>query len=62
MRASVSSVPMGRVLKEVVGGRQTEQFECGTAELLLEFVADSGKLFRVSGEKNKNIKRHPKCA
>src|SRR5215467_13829403 len=61
MRARVAMVPIGRLLKEVVGGRQTEQFECSTAELLLEFVADPRKLFRVSCEKYEYVKRHAKC-
>src|ERR1035437_7742891 len=39
--ASVSRLPMGWLLKEVVGGWQTEQFECGTGEFLLEFLADT---------------------
>jgi hypothetical protein len=56
MRASASAVPIGFELKEVVGGRQTEQLECGTAELLLEFSADSRKLVRISSEKNQNVR------
>src|ERR1700682_4894198 len=42
--ASVARLPMGRLLKQVAGGRQTEQFECGTREFLLEFVADAGQV------------------
>src|ERR1039458_7545678 len=47
MCASVARLPMGWLLKEVVGGWQTEQFECGTGEFLLEFLADTHKIFGV---------------